>query len=62
MLVLVEQEAGKPYQICKKCSFIRDAAEDNEVLDAKEKALKELAYKEPKLLHLEIRPPLQRIR
>ena len=51
-------EPGKPCQICNKCSLGEASLEDNEALDAKEEALKELAAKEPKLLDLQIGPPI----
>ena len=55
-------EPGKPCQICNKCSLGEASLEDNEALDAKEEALKEYAEKEPKLLDLEIGPPLKKTR
>jgi hypothetical protein len=54
-------EPGKPCQICNKCSVAEIEVEDNEALDAKEEALKELVDKKPELLDLEIGPPLKRI-
>ena len=51
-------EPGKPCQICNRCSLGQKSLEENEALDAKEQALKELAAKEPKLLDLQIGPPI----
>ena len=48
--------------ICKLCRMITDLVEVNDALDAKEEALKELADKEPKLLDMEIGPPIKRTR
>ena len=44
---------------CNRCSLFESEAEDNEALAAKEEALKELVEKEPKLLDMEIGPPLK---
>ena len=53
-------EPGKQrFQNCNRCSMFEIEVEENEALAAKEEALKELVDDEPKLLDLEIGPPLQ---
>ena len=45
---------------CNRCSFAENESEDNEALDAREEALKELGDRKSELVDVEIGPPLKR--
>lgn len=49
---------GKPCQKCGKCGLWETELEDDVAMAAREKALEELAKKEPKLLRRSIGPPI----